>query len=194
MTQKTTDEGKTVGATIPDLVWRILSNRYASLALAALILLCVALVSFGVLDLSWGEKGLRLSAPAAGDSRTDVIITGPWNGTAQDDPPEIRNATTRYSYCLEVSFEQSRSKVTMKGHYTVNERPDAPIRQVSGHGVLHGDFLSLDYDIETHLPDANTHGVMLLHFEPSGKIAKGRFITRSMLEDGMTSGMVQFIR
>jgi hypothetical protein len=190
MSRNDVGKNERIGATFPDLIWRVLSNRFLSIALVALVLVSLGLVSFGVIDITWGDKGIRFSTPSSGDPKTDIDITGAWRGTGQDDPPNITGASAQNSYHFDFHFEQKGTKVSLRGTYTI-DGTNAPVRQVSGQGLLHGDFLSLEYDITTHSPDANTHGVMLLQFHPSGDVVKGRYISRSMLHDGIIFGSLE---
>jgi hypothetical protein len=92
-------------------------------------------------------------------------------------------------------FAQRGSTIEMKGSYYINEDRNLPDRKITGRGVLKGDYLSLLYDIETASPQrATTHGAMLLRIYPSSRLVTGYYLTRSMANDGIVFGSLEFTR
>ncbi len=185
------EEAPITGRTIWDVVWALLGQPIVGGVALTTVLVLLVLVVAGKISVSLSETGLRLSpvVPA------DVNVAGSWAADAKDEEDANHTIVARYSYAIQATLSQSGSEVTFTGRYRIKEDPGAAERTVSGHGTLNGGYLSLPYDISTQSqPVETTHGVLFIHFQPSGTSATGYYLARSMKDDGFVFGSMSLRR
>jgi hypothetical protein len=189
------DQSAHVGATVPDLILRIFASPFLTIPLFALVVLFILSIGFGFIELSWVDSGLKLSQGQRYSQVSDVSIAGTWRGVAKDLDSSDGHMKRQYSYRLSMTFDQKGTKVQMHGWYFVNEDTNLPQRIISGEGIIHGDYLSLLYDIEVKEPaPAKTHGTILFKLAPSSNSATGYYVARGMANDRFVFGSMDLSR
>lgn len=183
-------------ATWPDVALRILSSRYLAGALLLIVVLFIVAVAMGFIGVSWGTSGISLSQGQRAASPGDLNIEGTWRGEGKDLQDSDHKLVAKYTYNLSsLNFKQHGSNVEMAGTYTINEDKSLPPRTITGRGVIRGDYLYMMYDIQAGQPPiAQTHGTMIFQISPSSHAATGYFLTRSMANDGVVFGALNFSR
>ena len=184
-----------VGATVPDLILRVFASPFLTIPLFALVVLFIGSIGLGFIEFSWGDNGLKLAQGQRYSQTSDVSIAGTWRGVAKDLDSSDNRMKHQYSYRLSMTFVQKGANVQMNGWYFVNEDASLPQRIVSGQGIIHGDYLSLLYDIEVKEPaPARTHGTILFKLAPSSNSVTGYYVARGMANDRFVFGSMDLSR
>jgi len=195
MTEPYKNVPNSIGATVPDLILRILASPFLIIPLFILVGALIASVAFGFIEISWGQNGLKLSQGQHGVEISDVNLVGTWRGTAKDLTDSDHKLTAKYTYTMSMTFAQKGENIEMEGNYFISEDRSLPLRTISGKGSIHDDYLSLLYDIEAGQPPvARTHGSMVFQIQPSSQSAAGYYLGRSMANDGFVFGSLEIHR
>jgi hypothetical protein len=184
-----------VGATVPDLILRVFASPLLIIPLFLLLGGFILAISFGFIEVSWGDSGVKLAQGQRGVENADVNVAGAWRASGKDLTDSEHKLKAKYTYTMTMTFAQKGANVDLEGSYFINEDKTLPQRRISGHGVIHDDYLSLLYDIEAGQPAiAKTHGTMLFQISPSSHTANGYYLTRSMANDGIVFGSIELSR
>jgi hypothetical protein len=195
MHQHRDNAGPPVGATFWDLILRIFRSPFLVIPIFLLIVAIFAAIGLGFIEVSWGDAGLKLSQGKRSMEAGDVNIAGSWRGEGKDLTDSDHKLLAKYTYTLSLNFTQKGADVDLQGSYFINEDKTLPQRTISGHGVIHADYLYLLYDIQVVQPPiAKTHGTMLFQVSPSSHAATGYYLTRSMANDGFVFGSLALSR
>jgi hypothetical protein len=195
MSEPRKQEPAQVGATIPDVLLRILASPYLVAPLLLLLAGLILTVALGYIAVSWGDGGIKVSQGERSGDSNDLNIEGTWRGTGKDLSDSDHNLVAKYTYTMSFNFVQKGSHVKMHSTYFVNENRDLPERTITGEGTMHGDYLSVLIDIEAGKPVvAKTHGTMIFQFHPSAQTASGYYTDRSMANDGFVFGSLTLSR
>lgn len=182
-----------VGRTLWDIIAEVLSRKKILFPiLGALVLLFTFLISYGLLEISLNE-GIKFSFGKKSDQNNELPISGNWIGSCED----LQSSHDLYKYTINLTLKQKGTTVELSGTYSINERPNEniPIRQITGSGVQHGEYVNFLYDVRTQeTPSGIGYGAILLRFHPSGRRCEGNYLTRSMKDDGMIFGKVELSR
>jgi len=193
-----------VGATVPDVILRILASPFLVVPLFLLVGCLIVSLALGFIEISWEGSTIRLSQGQRGLQSTESNIAGEWAGTAKDLQDSEKKITAQYTYNISMTFKQHGRNVEMNGAYTIDRHADYPRRIISAEGVLHDTYLTMLYDIKVYGTPAaggdsesaagTTHGTMIFHFLPTSSTATGYYIARGMQTDKFVFGSIDLTR
>ena len=194
-----------VGATIPDVILRILASPFLVVPLVLLVGCLIISTALGFIEISWDGGAIRLSQGQRGLQSTDLNIGGEWDGTGKDLQDSDKRITPQYTYKISMTFAQNSRNVKMSGKYTIDGHADYPPRIISAEGVLHDTYLTMLYDIRVYGTPAGggdsarsaagtTHGTMIFQFLPTSSTATGYYMARGMQTDKFVFGSIDLTR
>jgi hypothetical protein len=180
---------KQVGATVPDLILRVFASPFLVIPIFLILIGLITAIALGFIEISWGESGLKLAQGQHYSQSSDVSIAGTWSGVAKDLDANDANLKHQYTYRVSMTFTQKGADILMHGSYFVNEDASLPQRILSGKGVIHGDYLSMLYDIQVEQPAlSKTHGTLMFRIAPASNTATGYYVARGMANDRFVFG------